>query len=901
MRFTLSGSVNAHLSVLTLMVLLPVLVLSGVGIIKLSNAGREQYRQQGLQAVRGVETDLDRELAGIRITLQVLATAESLQTGDLARFYRQAMEVVRQEDLHVVLRDRDGQQLVNTRVPFGTPLPKANVPTADDRVLATGRPIISDLFIGAVSKEPLVMVIVPVRRAGEIVYLLNMSIPVKVIGDLLDRQPLDAAWTTVVMDSRGRVIARTRSTAQFAGRSLHPEQRRVLEGNPNGWYRLPNLDDQESYLTFLHFPEAGWMVAAEVPVAVVDATVNALWGRMAMVAVGSVLVSLLLAFLFGRRIAVPLVALERMAIQVGGGQTFTPPQSSVTEIARVSAELGRAAAQLAARRRELEDLTNSLERKVANRTRALADTADSLQKSERRFRAIFDSAFQFIGLLSPEGILLEVNQTALTFGGLTADEVIGKPFWEARWWPTDALTQTRLREAIRSAANGTFVRYEVEVRGAGDQRAVIDFSLKPLFGPSRQVELLVPEGRDISALKRAQAQLFQAQKMESLGQLTGGIAHDFNNLLQAIANSLAVIRARAAAQADEVRPYLDTAQQAIERGASLTRQLVAFARRQELAPKATDLTALLPGMIRLLERTMGGLYRIECQPSPGTWPALTDATQLELALLNLAINARDAMPNGGSLTIRTRNVMVAADDTAGDHPVGVSPGHYAVISVTDTGTGMTEEVRSRAFDPFFTTKETSKGSGLGLSIVHGMTSQLGGGVQIHSSPGHGTTVELYLPRAIGLLASATDRSEPHPVAPAARILLVDDEPLVRIAMIAALESLGHTVLEATSPGAALEQLRRDPSIDALLTDYAMPQMTGIELIRSARSQRPDLPVLLMTGHDEAVELPEVQVLRKPFRPERLAATLAQILKTPASQAGDDRGNVVALPTRRMVD
>jgi signal transduction histidine kinase/CheY-like chemotaxis protein len=371
---------------------------------------------------------------------------------------------------------------------------------------------------------------------------------------------------------------------------------------------------------------------------------------------------------------------------------------------------------------------------------------------------------------------------------------------------------------------------------------------------------------EIKERERAQNELLHAQKIEAIGQLTSGIAHDFNNLLTAILGNLNVARRRV----DEERTLraLDTATRAARRGAKLVGDLLAFSRRQRLDLQPIQVNELLEGTQDLLDRTLGAMVQVSIRPGRDVWKAVADPGQLELAVLNLAINARDAMPGGGLLTITTENV------SAGDPrlPEGVS-GDFVMVAVIDTGTGMSREVRAKVFEPFFTTKAIGKGSGLGLSMVHGLVSQCQGALSIQSEVGHGTTIAMFFPRAAEAVLARTEgtlieTTAMTPVRPGATLLIVDDDVDVREFIGSALRDVGYAVREEKDAEAALETLLKEPEIALLITDYAMPAMTGIDLFRRAQLTRPDLGAILVTGFanlpiDDPV-LPSMHILRKPF-------------------------------------
>jgi signal transduction histidine kinase len=372
----------------------------------------------------------------------------------------------------------------------------------------------------------------------------------------------------------------------------------------------------------------------------------------------------------------------------------------------------------------------------------------------------------------------------------------------------------------------------------------------------------------IEQRERVESTLRQMQRLEAVGQLTSGVAHDFNNLLTVVLGNVAFLEKTFEAEGrnGKVAQRLSYMRAAAERGAKLTDQLLSFSRRQRLEPQTIDLNEVMAGMRDLLQSTMGGSIHIETKLHRGLWLASVDPTQLELAVLNLAINARDAMHVGGTLSVETGNANLQSAPGP-EHP---SAGEYVSICVSDTGTGMTEEVRAKAFEPFFTTKEVGKGSGLGLSQVLGFAKQSGGGVRIDTRPGEGTSVYLYLPRAENLPSKTRIPDCSRTVAGAFRgatILLVDDDNGVREITRTMLHELGYRVLESGSGGAALEILEREPGIDLMIVDFAMPGMNGTEVSRLAKAKRSDMPILLVSGFADRAAMagvPDSHIVRKPF-------------------------------------
>jgi signal transduction histidine kinase len=391
--------------------------------------------------------------------------------------------------------------------------------------------------------------------------------------------------------------------------------------------------------------------------------------------------------------------------------------------------------------------------------------------------------------------------------------------------------------------------------------------------------------RQIEERERVEATLRQMQRLEAVGQLTSGVAHDFNNLLTVVLGNIRFLdRELTAAGIDgKMKQRLGYMRVAAERGAKLTDQMLSFSRRQRLEPRALDLNESLAGMRDLLQSSMGGSYRIETRLTPSLWPAMADPTQLELAVLNLAINARDAMELGGTLTVSTANVTLGAPR----HPEDPPPGQYVEVRVSDTGCGMTAEVRAKAFEPFFTTKEVGKGSGLGLSQILGFAKQSGGGVRIASRLGEGTSICIYLPRsdAAPEQQNGVESRAGEATAGGAQLLLVDDDSAVRSVTAEALREFGYEVLEAGSGGAALDLLER-ATVDLMIVDLAMPGMSGAELAGRVRTRRPDMPILFVTGFADRgmlADVSEAQIIGKPFAPSELADKARAALTRGASE------------------
>jgi PAS domain S-box-containing protein len=392
-------------------------------------------------------------------------------------------------------------------------------------------------------------------------------------------------------------------------------------------------------------------------------------------------------------------------------------------------------------------------------------------------------------------------------------------------------------------------------------------------------------GRDITHRNQLEEQLRQSQKMEAIGQLTGGIAHDFNNLLTGIIASLDIVQRRIGqGRFEKLDRMMDAASTSAQRAAALTHRLLAFSRRQSLDVRAIDINALVASMEDLLHRTLGEQIELDVRLETGLWLGLSDANQLESALLNLAINARDAMPEGGVLTIETRNRTVTRDDGPGGPDLAA--GGYVVIRVSDTGMGMSPEIAAKAFDPFFTTKPIGQGTGLGLSMIYGFAKQSGGHVRIESEPGRGSTIELFVPRFVGSAAAEGVFAAPDPLPQAhgETVLVVEDDPAVRLLILELLDELGYRTLEATDSRSAIPVLESSARIDLVISDVGLPGMDGRQLADIARKVRPRIKILLVTGYAPDASLQSsflgagMQMMLKPFAVDILANKIREMLQ-----------------------
>lgn len=741
---------------------MPALAFSGLLLWVFHDSGVKQYERDALELSRRFTAVVDREIASVMRSLQVLSTSRLIAERRFEDLYKQATEIKAIIGSEILIKDQDGQQLVNTRLPWGAVLP-VSLPESDQRALEGKAPTVSDLFIGATARRPIVSVNVPILRDGQVIGLINTGIDPVRLSRILREQGVAEAWTAAIVDRNGKIVARSRQADRYIGTMATEDLRKNAvhgEGTWVGWTadRIPVV------AAYTRSEVTGWITAIGVPKGVVE---GPLWRAVMLLSIGSLFVllaSCLIAHLLSRPLTRWTRSLAEAAGALGRGDPFSPPPVRIAELSRLSSVLSAASS-------DLRFLQTGLETQVAERTHELVQTHEKL--------------------------VAEVKQ----------------------------------REKVEE-------------------------------------------------------QLRHSQKMEAIGQLTGGLAHDFNNLLTIIGGSLQILRRRLdRGEVGVLQKYLDSAEEGVGKASSLTHRLLAFGRQQPLSPQAVDTNGLVKGMSDLLRRSLGEAVHIEAVLAGGLWRTHADQNQLENAILNLALNARDAMPEGGNLTVETSNVELD-DRYAADNP-GSPTGQFVMIAVTDTGQGMSSDVLERAFDPFFTTKATGQGTGLGLSQVYGFVRQSGGHVKIYSERGVGTCVKLYLPRFYGV-ATPEVRERPkqnlnNEANQFRTILVVEDDDSVRRLSVAFLTELGYRTIEAVGGSAALRVLDSNSSIDLLFTDVVMPEMNGRRLAEEARKRHPDLKVLFATGYTKNAVVhggivdPDVALIAKPFSIDQLAAKVAQVL------------------------
>ncbi len=732
---------------LVLAVLAPALLTAALLLVNAYRQERVSISRQMSETARALSLVVDRQIGQDKVLLEALAASPALKAGDWDAFDAQAREATKNSGNWVAVGHK-GVQLDNTHVPRGAALPQST----NAGITWSQRPgqelAVSNLFQSRLSQTAILALELKLPRTD------GSTTKLAVLRDAssFDRVWLDQrfpkAWTGAVTDARGVIVSRNRQTSTYVGRSASKNMLRHFSEAPSGVAETQTLDGVRSLTAWSTEPKYGWSVVVAVPRAEIsdEARRSLAWAGLLGLALLAVGVGL--AGLVASSLVRPVEALADGARTWATGEPARIAPSGVREIDALADSLAEAGDAVQAHQRELEELNASLEARVAERTRELAEATESL---------------------------------------------------------------------------------------------------------------------------------VQVQKMEAIGRLTGGVAHDFNNLLMAVLGNLDLL-ARRVTDPRQVK-YVEQARAAGERGAKLTAQLLAFARRQRLEARPMDVSQAVQAAADLLRSTLGGGHILDCRTEPDLWPAIGDVTQVELMIVNLALNARDAMPDGGRIVISSANILVTVLPTRPEAP---PPGEYAMITVADTGEGMAPDVVARAFEPFFTTKPMGKGSGLGLPQVLGLAKQLGGGVLIETATGEGTIVRVYLPRSEAVAEAAPVLAADLLMLKGLTVLLVDDDPDVRTVTGQILEDLGCVVQAADCGEAALDLARRGAVFQAALIDFAMPGLNGGETARRLRELEPGLPVVLMSGYADLNNLAETwtgPVLHKPFGAQALGRELARVTAT----------------------
>ncbi len=893
-------STQVLLGLLIVLLLGPGLLFTTVLLMRFAAAERGRYELEAVSTARQVATLIDRDLNGLITTLGTLTTSGRLRAGDLVGFRSQAEQVAAITGADIVLRTVDGTEMIDTSLPPG-PTGKVSHLAVDTEVLRSGRAAVSGVVAGDPAGPPHFAVVLPVVIDGRPRYLLDVRAPTARIAALLT-EDIIGTWVVGIGDRDGTYVTRVPGHDAFSGKPGVPSFLALATG-ADGHFRSRNPFGDEILAGYAHSALSGWLVAASVPVGVIEAPLR----REILVFIGfgvaTTAVAMFLVFWLWRVAARPLRALAQ------SGATTTEALAQLDLYSPV---------------REFNDLAAALLRQAEARDGVEAE----LRGQQARLRAILDTVPVGVVIAAPNGQIVEVNRRLTEMIGprrKLAGSFYSWPLYHPDGSPVPDFELPMFRvlrgeaelaalECLAEASDGGRIwirKTAAPFRDSGGAIVGGVASIVDIDREKRAEEILerqvVARTRalesanasllaEMTSRQEAEQQLRQLQKMEAIGHLTGGIAHDFNNMLAVVLSGLNLVERRIAKGDYDIAKYLEMAREGVNRAAMLTKRLLAFSRQQALEPVPTEINKLVANMSDLLRRTLGPAVQLETVLAGGLWLVNVDANQLESAILNLAINARDAMApadgdeagEDGRLTIETANYLL--DETYARQHGDVPPGQYVMIAVSDTGSGMTPEVLAKAFDPFFTTKGPGKGTGLGLSMVYGFVKQSGGHVKIYSEPGQGTTIKVYLPRHYGDLAEAE-----APAAPAAAqyagqgqlILVVEDEDNMRRLTSDLLRELGYRVLAASNAANALQALEANPDVALLFTDIVMPEMNGRKLADEVTLRRPGLPVIFTTGftrnavvHNGVLD-PEVNFLPKPFSLQQLGEKIRQVL---ASQA-----------------
>jgi PAS domain S-box-containing protein len=866
-------SIRSQLFRLVLVALLPVLVFAAIAAWESYQDQQRTAELELLQTARAVSAAFDGELGRRESRLDALAHAPSLAAGDLARFY----DIAKAASGGAPISVRDvatGRELLNTGRPLGQPGP-ALFDDSDWRSEALRGQVPEASGVGWSPLEGgyLVVAEAPVHVGGRVRYVLQMGETADQLMGILKRYPMPSPWVASVVDRRGVCVACTGALA--VGRGVAPDMIELARRRIEGVIRQVAPEGARMVRAVVHSPSTGFAVLISVPEQAFAANLmeSAAWiflGGVAAAALG-----ITCAALMARRVSGPLRAAAAMARSIGDGPPARLEPSGVAEIDVIAGALSDAAKSVARRSSERERQKSELEARVQARTAELHAANEALAEREAQLRAIFDSTFQLTGLADLDGRIVAVNRAALEAGGVREADVIGKFAWQTPWWAGNPAEIEKLAEALDRVRTGQFVRYQGAAQLPVGERT-IDFSLRPLYlhGGSKPDHILA-EGHDVTELKAAQERADRSQKMEALGRLTGGVAHDFNNILTVIKGAMEM--ALKAPEDPRAGRLLAAALEAAQRGQELNKQLLGFARRKPMAQVRIEVADAVRRLAPLLRNAVGGARRLELDLQPVDGVCVVEPAQFETALLNLVVNARDATPEGGVVTVRVR----PAGPRQQQRFPQLGP-DFVCVEVGDTGHGIAPEDLGRVFDPFFTTKPPGQGTGLGLSQVYGFVQQSEGLIDVSSTPGLGTCFTIALP-----LDRANHGAAPEPKsftrdAGPLKVLLVEDDPLVADVSETMLKSLGHEVTPARAGPEAMRVLEKEEGFDLLFTDIVMPEgINGVQLARMAQARRPALKVLLCSGWT-ADALDEAQavnapwpLLHKPFSGEELERAIAQ--------------------------
>jgi len=836
MKFNSSRSYLA----LFLAALLPIVLFASAIALIIGFREQAALETTALAKVREIAAGIDQYVAAQRQAAEVMAQTGALRRNDLATFYEFASRLKSGEPgwSTVVVSDRSGQQLINLERPFGAPLAGPSDVASFAQVLARRAPVIGDLAEpGNISGKIFVPILAPVFDRDDIKYVVTIALDPTRLTALFALGDAPPDWVGAVVDRHGNLLARSVLADRYVGQKANAAALEAIKQRREGIYEGRTLEGLDTVFAFYTSPLTGWSVHLAVPKAAYIAPLRKILWIVALCAVVALAVASILFTLISR-------------------------------------ESLRTQSEIAQREREFQ------------------------------FRTFAQAMPNHVWTSPPNGLLDWFNDQTYKYCGAKAGDLDGQG-WAAIVHDDDLPAAKEKWAASLSSEKPYQTEFRLR-RADGIYRWHVARAL-PIYGRDSEITRWIGTNTDIEDQKntaaaleylnktleqrvqersdellKTQDALRQSQKMEALGNLTGGIAHDFNNLLQIIGGNLQLL-SRSIAGNDKAETRVQNAMSGVSRAAKLTSQLLSFARRQPLAPKIVNIGRLVRDLDDLLRRTLGEEIEIETVIAGGLWNTLIDPGNMENAIVNLAINARDAMDGKGKLTIEASNAWL--DDDYAKSNADVAPGQYVLLAVTDTGKGIPAEVLHDVFEPFFTTKPEGKGSGLGLSMVYGFVKQSSGHIKIYSELGQGTTVKLYLPRS-SLAEDVPVLVDSRPIEGGREsILVVEDDDEVRDTAVATLQELGYRVLKAKDAQSALSVVESGLPIDLLFTDVVMPgPLRSPELARKAQARLPKIAILFTSGYTENAIVhggrldAGVELLAKPYTREALAQKVRSVLE-----------------------
>jgi len=925
-------SVRIHLVVLVLAAVLPLVVLAALLFWRDVQLRRDAIERGMRNTARALSLAVDREVGSVLAVAQTIANCPDIDARDLKSFYRlSAMAVETSKGAWVSLFVPTGQMILNPREPFGVSLPNPlqdsngspankqdNLPMGNQAiktVLQTGRPLFSDLFIGVVSKLPLLSVTVPVVRDGKVIYALSLAMTANHLNDLLRQQGLPAGWMAVLVDGKGIIAARTSAPEKFVGLSTSQRLINRLSQSDTGWDAGSTAEGVEVYYSFARSNLTRWAIVLGAPRKAIDAPMNY---SVAILIGGAALLSLVAlgaAFVFGRRISGPISRLAESAEAIRRGEKIELEESVVTEVEQLHRALMEANAAARAADAERE------RRLVVDAKRAEAEKAqEALRESEERFRLMANSAPVMIWVSATDKRCTWFNYKWLEFVGRSMQQEIGdgwmdnihrddrdrcsqiyvssfdarKPFsMEYRLRRADGEYRWVFDDGVpRHQPNGDFLGY---IGSAFDltERKKAEEDLKRF---AEELESRVAERtealqaanvallRDIEERKKLEAQLVQSQKMESIGTLAGGIAHDFNNILNII-SGYAFLLTESGGHKDQMDESINVINETVRRGSGLVQQLLALGQKTSGTRFALlNINSLAEDLLKIVRETFQKTIELSFFSDPDIPAILGDKIQIEQVLLNVLVNARDAMPDGGKLVLKTYSVngttLQFGQPTAGS---------YVCLEVIDSGIGMDENTRNRIFEPFFSTKKTSQRAGLGLSVVYGIIKNHCGYIDVESKPGCGSTFRIYIAAAsvgdVIVEDQARDaRPAPNGFSDNATVLLIEDESTALSVLSKVLGNRAYKILTASDGETAVEIFRQHSDVvDVVMLDMGLPKMSGRDVLRRIKAIKPNVKIVIASGYLESDLQPDLAgdsiaaFIQKPYMIDNVIEVLRDVI------------------------